>query len=209
MNSYRCPHCGRVVSEEDLLDPDYDRDEFGSVLSMPPPKHLEVKTEIDGIMPVTTVRYRRVNPMAFLLVPFTCVWAGCSLSGIYGSQIARHAFDLKLSLFGIPFLIGSLILVSACLFMLFGRRTLTLSAGKGRYFAGVGPFGRTCSFSYNRETQVSSNVTLSRRRGGTAATHSLLLTNAASADSVRVCSGFSEDASIYAAAILRRECARV
>ena len=120
-----------------MLEVDDEFDETGSILSVPPPKHLTVTTEIDGMVPVTTIRYRRVDPIAFFLIPFTCVWAGGSMSGIYGSQILRRTFDLKLSLFGIPFLIGSIGLVVACLFMLFGRRVLTLSAGHGSYFTGV------------------------------------------------------------------------
>ena len=209
MSAYRCPHCGKIVAEEDLLEVDDEFDETGSILSVPPPKHLTVTTEIDGMVPVTTIRYRRVDPIAFFLIPFTCVWAGGSMSGIYGSQILRRTFDLKLSLFGIPFLIGSIGLVVACLFMLFGRRVLTLSAGHGRYFTGVGPFGRTRSFSYNRDTKVAEDESISYGRHGQSMSNVIRLTNKASADTITICSGFSDDAQRYVAAVIRRECTRV
>ena len=76
----------------------------------------------------------------FFLVPFTVVWAGGSLSGIYGTQIARGKFDLGTSLFGIPFLLGSLVLTGLCLFMLFGYSAVESSGGTGRVSRGIGPF---------------------------------------------------------------------
>jgi hypothetical protein len=75
----------------------------------------------------------------FFLVPFTVVWAGGSLSGIYGTQIARGKFDLGASLFGIPFLLGSLVLTGLCLFMLFGYSAVESSGGTGRVSRGIGP----------------------------------------------------------------------
>src|SRR5688572_9565934 len=36
---------------------------------------------------------------AFFLVPFTCVWSGGSMGGIYGTQIFSGRFDLGTSLF--------------------------------------------------------------------------------------------------------------
>ena len=65
MSAYRCPHCGKIVAEEDLLEVSDETDEAGSILSVPPPKHLTVTTEIEGMVPVTTIRYRRVAPIAF------------------------------------------------------------------------------------------------------------------------------------------------
>src|SRR4051812_39865012 len=46
--------------------------------------------------------------LAFFLVPFMCVWSGFSLVGIYGTQIAAGEFRLAQSLFGIPFLLGTI-----------------------------------------------------------------------------------------------------
>ncbi|WP_322550204.1 hypothetical protein [Flavobacterium psychraquaticum] len=49
------------------------------------------------------------SPIAFFLVPFMLVWSGGSLGGIYGSQIKNGEFNLLISLFGIPFILGSLL----------------------------------------------------------------------------------------------------
>ena len=75
---YRCPRCGETISADELIElEDDERD--GARLSAAPPKHLMVRTEIVGLAPVTTVRYRRVNPMVLFLIPFTCAWGGISL----------------------------------------------------------------------------------------------------------------------------------
>ena len=129
------------------------------------------------------------------------------MAGIYGSQIAKHAFDLKLSLFGIPFVIGSVVLVLSCLFALFGKHVVTLSCGNGMYFRRVGPFGRTTRFGYNRETKVLCDETAYRVNGRSLPC--LKLTNLNAAVSVKICTGMDEDALEYIAALLRRECKRV
>ena len=43
--------------------------------------------------------------MALFIVPFTCVWSGGSLFGIYGTQIVHGRFNVGMSLFGLPFLL--------------------------------------------------------------------------------------------------------
>jgi len=121
-----------------LLEVSDEIDEAGSILSVPPPKHLTMTTESDGMV-----------------------------------------------------------------------RVLTLSAGHGRYFTGVGPFGRTRSFSYNRDTKVAEDESISYGRHGQSMSNVIRLTNKASADTITICSGFSDDAQRYVAAVIRRECTRV
>jgi len=156
-----------------------------------PPKHPRVLTEYDDGVPVTILRHKRISPSVFFFVPFTCVWSGLSMAGIYGTQIARRAFDLKLSLFGIPFLLGSIFLVGSCLFMLFGKRVLTLRRGKGVYFSGIGATGWT-------RYQVNGN-SLPR----------LELKTPGRSDTVKICTGMDEDSLDYVAALLRRDCRQV
>lgn len=43
------------------------------------------------------------------------------LGGIYGKQIYEGEFDLKLSLFGLPFLLGTIVIGSFALLTLCGR----------------------------------------------------------------------------------------
>ena len=205
--TYVCPKCGERLRLEDLIAEDDTSTRSERILYGNPPKHLTVESEYADGLPVTTIRYKRTSPIALFLIPFTCVWAGGSMAGIYGSQIVKQAFDLKLSLFGIPFVIGSVFLVSACLFALFGKHVLTLSCGNGTYFRGVGPFGRTTRFGYNRETKVLCDETAYRVNGKNLPY--LKLTNMNAAVSAKICTGMDDDALEYVAALLRRECKRV
>jgi len=205
--TYVCPKCGERLRLEDLIAEDDSSTRSEQLLYGNPPKHLTVESEYADGLPVTTLRYKRISPSALFLIPFTCVWAGGSMAGIYGSQIAKHAFDLKLSLFGIPFVIGSIVLILSCLFALFGKHVVTLSCGNGTYFRGVGPFGRTTRFGYNRETKVLCGETAYRVNGRSLPC--LKLTNLNAAVSVKICTGMDEDALEYIAALLHRECKRV
>jgi hypothetical protein len=87
--------------------------------------------------------------MAIFLVPFTCVWAGGSLSGIYGKQIASGHLDPSSSLFGLPFLIGSCFLICLCAMVTTGKVTVCLSSGRLIIFTGVGSIGWTRSYSWS------------------------------------------------------------
>lgn len=108
-----------------------------------------------GVNNELSIVYRRLSPALLFLVPFTAVWSGISMSGIYGKQIWNGKFDLAESLFGIPFLIGTIILLTVILFLLFGKWVITLDRGEGTVFTGVRGMGWTRRFSYNRDTTVS------------------------------------------------------
>ena len=95
------------------------------------------------------------HPIAFFLVPFMCVWSGFSLGGIYGSQIAKGKFDLGTSLFGIPFVLGTLLFGSIAVMSVCGKLTVTINRNDdGRVFSGVGPFGWTRRFNWALITAV-------------------------------------------------------
>jgi hypothetical protein len=87
--------------------------------------------------------------MALFIVPFTCIWAGGSMFGIYGTQILKGHFNLGNSVFGIPFLFGSIFLVSWCLMSVAGKVTVTRHSDQLCIFTGLGPIGwtRTCALS--------------------------------------------------------------
>ena len=94
---------------------------------------------------------------AFVYVPFMCVWSGFSLGGIYGSQIVNGEFDLVLSLFGIPFVIGSLMLGSLALMAVCGKVVVTTENDDGRVFEGVGPIGWTRRFRWESISGVEED----------------------------------------------------
>jgi hypothetical protein len=112
-----------------------------------------------GPMGGTMVVYRRVSPILLFLVPFTALWSGGSMYGIYIRQFIDGKFDLARSLFGIPFLIGTVVLLSAIMYLLTGRWIITLDRGQGSVFVGAWGIGWTRRFSYDRGTLVSIRMT--------------------------------------------------
>jgi hypothetical protein len=119
-------------------------------LSTPPRGVTVSRSLISGIETV----YRRINPVAFFLVPFTGLWSGFSLWGIYGSQWTSGKFDPVMSLAGLPFLIGTIFLLGMIVFLLFGSWRVHLDRGRVRFFTGVGPFGRRREIAFGADTRV-------------------------------------------------------
>jgi hypothetical protein len=103
-----------------------------------PPKGAWYRDTFDGWEVGATTR----TGAAFFLVPFAGVWSGFSLGGIYGSQIERGRFNPVLSLFGLPFLIGSLFLWGMTLMAIFGNVTVSVEGNEARFCTGVFGIGR-------------------------------------------------------------------
>lgn len=101
------------------------------------------------------ITYHRLSPVLFFMVPFTALWAGGSMMGIYGSQLMKGEFDLTMSLFGLPFLFGTVILLGVVAFLAFGKWVITLAKGTGTVFIGVGSWGWTRLFTYDGSSLVS------------------------------------------------------
>ena len=91
-----------------------------------PPKGVDLVETIDGFRLTLSTR----SCIAIFLVPFTLVWAGGSLGGIYGTQIAKGEFNLMMSLFGLPFLVGSVALIGLTVMSVAGRTIVELAGGK-------------------------------------------------------------------------------
>lgn len=154
--AYQCLHCGRPVALEDtnvatdiaLCRACGQSMPFSAISAQPglrnvdlsaPPKGVRVERSlISGV----EVIYRKVSPAAFFLIPFTVLWSGFSLWGIYGRQIAAGKFDLTATLFGLPFVFGTLVLLTVAAFFLFGGWRLRIERGEVDLFMGVGPLGR-------------------------------------------------------------------
>jgi hypothetical protein len=95
--------------------------------------------------------------MAIFLVPFTLVWAGGSLSGLYGSQLLSGEFELEKSLFGLPFLIGSIVLITITLMSLFGRTVVNNKNGNALVFIGIGSIGWYRRFDWKNIERVTES----------------------------------------------------
>jgi len=82
-----------------------------------PPKGLQLTENLTGFQIVLST----ASWVALILWPFMLVWAGGSLGGIYGPQIKSGEFSWLMSLFGLPFLAGSVILFGVAFMSTFGR----------------------------------------------------------------------------------------
>jgi hypothetical protein len=116
------------------------------------PKHIrEIRDRLDD----DALVYRRRSPILFFLIPFTCLWSGGSVGMIYiAPLVTGKGIDIGQALFGIPFLIGSVVLISVIAFLLFGRWEIRLRREAGSAFVGVGRLGWTRRFTLARTTTV-------------------------------------------------------
>jgi hypothetical protein len=105
------------------------------------------------------------SPVAFFLVPFMCVWSGFTLGGIYGSQIINGEFDIGISLFGIPFLLGTLLFGSIAVMSVCGKEVIEVEGDDGRVFAGVGPIGWTWRFNWASISSIEEDFS-NHQHGG-------------------------------------------
>lgn len=123
------------------------------------PKGVDLVETMDGFRLTLSTR----SCVAFFLVPFTLLWAGGSLGGIYGTQIAKGKFELVQSLFGLPFLAGSVFLIAFTVMAVAGRCVVELSGG--RFMIRLGALGlyRTQSAAWN--DVLSCRLTETSRRG--------------------------------------------
>lgn len=123
-----------------------------------PPKRITLRREFGDAL---SILIRPKRWVLVFLIPFTALWSGVSMTGIYIAPLLGGNFDWKMGLFGLPFLLGTVVLVTTILFYLVGRTVITLSKGRVRIHSGFFGFGRTRNFECGPDTQVSlqlSNV---------------------------------------------------
>ena len=137
-----CDHLFKISENLNVTNDTFDLDQ--------PPKGAWVKNDENRLEIGATTR----SPIAFFLVPFMMVWSGGSIGGIYGTQLAKGEFDLMMSLFGIPFLLGSVFFWSLALMAIWGKVELTLDNHGGRIFTGLGVIGRSKRFTWAEVTTI-------------------------------------------------------
>ena len=122
-----------------------------------PPRAVTVINEADGLR----IRYKRISGAFWFLLPFTCVWSGFSIGGIYIKPILDgKTQSVSHLLHGLPFLIGTLVMLDVLIYMALEHRLIRIRpSGFGRgeitVFNGVGRLGRTQRIDYDRETTVT------------------------------------------------------
>jgi len=165
-----CSSCRRKIDSENInvsKDTAYCQScesltSLSSLLESTPNSNFDTTQSVKGVQ-VTDNGYKwsieasNRSFMALFLVPFTLVWAGGSLSGIYGTQLANGEFDLEQSLFGLPFLIGSIVLISITLMSLCGRTYVSNENGKALVFIGIGSIGWYRRFDWKNIDRVTES----------------------------------------------------
>jgi hypothetical protein len=146
-----CPKCKDLFRisnsiDEDVVNPD--------ILRNPPPGAW-FKREMGQVIVGASTR----SPVAFFLIPFMCVWSGGSVGGIYGSQLAKGEFNLTMSLFGIPFILFSLLFWTFALMSVFGKVEVTLGKPSS-VFVGIGRLGWTRKFDWHAMKTVREDIAL-------------------------------------------------
>ena len=89
------------------------------------------------------------------LVPFTCLWSGISMVGIYISPLIQGKLELDQALFGIPFLLGTIVLLNVIFAIGFGKTRVEIERRMLRYRGGAGPFTRRKKIALDASTIVS------------------------------------------------------
>ena len=123
------------------------------------PKGVRIEETMDGFRLTISTR----SCIAIFLVPFTLFWAGGSLGGIYGMQIAKGEFNLVMSLFGLPFLAGSVFLIALTVMTVAGRCVVELAGGQFSIRTGAMGIYRTQSVAW--DDVLSCRLTEATSRG--------------------------------------------
>jgi hypothetical protein len=145
-----CRSCGAVCRFSDLLPPSpYD--------AAHPSAGASFHATSDGFLLHASTR----SVQAVFLVPFFVFWSGLSLNSIYGTQVRQGVFDFSRSLFGVPFVIGTILLGIQAVLSVCGHIRISRRADRGTVFQGVGRVGWARSFrwsdlNYVREERVAS-----------------------------------------------------
>lgn len=157
----RCPQCRTEIGPSDfnvatdrafcrLCNADYRYAELATTVW--PDDEFDVEARPQHVQLIDDgfeqrLVYRRISRMLFFFVPFTALWSGGSMGGIYVYPLLTgKPFELHQALFGIPFLLGTIVLLSVILYMLFGQISVRLQGPDSWVFTGVGPIGRRQPF---------------------------------------------------------------
>ena len=128
-----------------------------------PPKGAWLKPTVNGLALGASLK----SSIAFFMVPFMLVWSGVALGGIYGTQLAKGKFDLFLSLFGVPFLLGALFFWGITFLFIWGKITISISKHGGEIFTGIGKFGKKQPFVWSEIDSVKEGISGYSSKGRT------------------------------------------
>ncbi len=143
-----CRACGRTMPFSEIASlpgiPDADL--------QAPPKGVRIEDDFAG---ARTVTYKKISPVVWFLIPFTVLWSGGSMSAIFGKQLQRGTVDMAEVLFGLPFLLGTLVLIGVIAYLLLGNWRIRFAQGLCEVSTGVGPLRWTRRLPCDRTSRVS------------------------------------------------------
>jgi len=131
-----------------------------------------------------TISWKRRDFMSGLFLGvFLTFWGGFSVGGIYVTPFLKGQLELQNCLFGLPFLLGSIVLFSLVMFSFFGRMVLQKQGQTLKYFVGVGGIGIYRSFDLG--VYQTFNVVESSMHSNNQAYHCLRLEASGAQSKVR------------------------
>lgn len=139
-----CRACGKSFPFDELVNAQNEEQILSS-----PPKHLKITKTPQGL----TLTYRKGGFVRIFLIIFALVWT----VAIWGAMIPQMIESDSL-LFCLPFVIIDIIVVVAAAFSLSGKSTITVSPGKGTYFAGAFGIGLARQFDLTSETRFGEKT---------------------------------------------------
>jgi hypothetical protein len=165
-----------------------------------PPKRVTLQR---GFGDELTITCRPKRTALLFLVPFVAFWSGISMTVIYIIPLATGQFDWKTGLFGLPFLLGTVVLVTVILNVLLGKTTVTLSKGKVQVGTHLLGWNRLKEFECGKGTAVSLQT--SSYRVNNMPQPEIVLSSAGREFRFGAMA-LSGEAKTYVAAVLRRAC---
>ena len=165
-----CRNCDEVFRLSTVLP---DSGETASRVDLgAPPSGAWFERSFDGFRVGGSTR----SLAALFIVPFFLVWSGVSLGGISGPLFRGEDVKTFTLLFGIPFILGSVLLGGLALQLTLGRVELVIDRNKGRMFTGVGPIGFIRRFGWDQIDLVRQDLNMQSSAG--MGSHSLVLEGA-------------------------------
>ena len=122
------------------------------------PKHVTVEETPAGMR----IIYKKVSLLVLFLIPFTCLWGGGSMTGIYIVPLVKGKVEPFMMLFGLPFLLGTIVLAYVNAFCLFGSTIIVVGRSESYVSTGVGPLRWKRTFDLGSVRTVSLKDTQMR-----------------------------------------------
>jgi len=158
-----CRNCNRNHPYHELVDFGQSKQDLSII-----PAGVTVFEGPTGMI----VRYKKISGMVVFFIIFTAIWSGGSMFGM-GKMLTDKGFSLEV-LFFLPFLLGTVVLIIAILFMLFGKREIREDFEGITLFTGIGPVGFKRHIDLSEVAEISVNTNFNNSNNGNSQrTHSI------------------------------------